>query len=359
MASASYVQKLRVEPPAKYTGTAKEDFERWYRRITNYMCLTDETFGTILTEIKDNAKTPITDTTLANIDTRMALADGSAQNMARAMYYTLDSLLGDAPLLLIEAIPDMNGFEALRQLCHRYMKSKQMTGILLLVKIINYKFNDKDFETSFATWENDVTKFEQAIGKELYEEMKVGLLIAGTTGQLHEHLCLTASQAATYTEVRDVVLNYVKHRSIRMPGTTRSHDHNANYNYDPMDVNAAFQKGLQKGSGKPACGFCGLPGHSEQYCWKKQNKGKGQPQYFTPSWGKGGKSKGFPKGGKNYYNNKGGKGKPWRPFGGKPYFGKGKQKGKVQGVDYEEQPPQGEEQPQQQQEAPPRLLTTR
>ena len=62
----------------------------------------------------------------------------------------------------------MNGFEALRRILERYMQSKQMTSILLLVQIVLTHFNEKDFETTFAMWENNVNKFEQAIGKELY-----------------------------------------------------------------------------------------------------------------------------------------------------------------------------------------------
>ena len=80
-----------------------------------------------------------------------------------------------------------------------------------LVTLVNTKFHDdKDFETKFSKWENDITKFERAIGKELYDEIKVGLLIAGTTGKLHDHLCLTTTDDINYNNIRTIVLNYLK-----------------------------------------------------------------------------------------------------------------------------------------------------
>ena len=51
-----------------------------------------------------------------------------------------------------------------------------MTSILLLVQIVLTRFTEKDFETTFATWENNVNNFEEAIGKELYPEIKLDYL---------------------------------------------------------------------------------------------------------------------------------------------------------------------------------------
>ena len=73
------------------------------------------------------------------------------------------------PYTLLDSSKDYNGFEVIRKLCDRYMKTRQMKSILLLVKIVTTRFDDAHFETSFANWESDITKFELAVGKELYE----------------------------------------------------------------------------------------------------------------------------------------------------------------------------------------------
>ena len=51
------IQKLRVDPPPKFTGT--ENFEGFYKRLCNYMSLNDENFGTIMIGLKDRIKNPI------------------------------------------------------------------------------------------------------------------------------------------------------------------------------------------------------------------------------------------------------------------------------------------------------------
>ena len=97
------------------------------------------------------------------------------------------TVVTDSAYTLIDQVADSNGMEAWRLLSTRYAKSSQQTAIITLVSIVNTKFEDRTFETTFAKWESQVTKFERAIKKELYDEIKVGLLIAGTTGKLHDH----------------------------------------------------------------------------------------------------------------------------------------------------------------------------
>ena len=114
-----------------------------------------------------------------------------------------------------------------------------------LVTIVNTKFHDeKNFETNFANWESEITKFEIATNKILYEEIKVGLLIAGTLGKLHDHLCLTVSEVIDYDQVRSNILHCFKSKSLILP-TRRSH-----YD-DPMDVGKVGKgKGDYNGKGK-------------------------------------------------------------------------------------------------------------
>ena len=58
MAFAGQVlQKLKIEPPPKFTG--KEDYERWFKRLTNYLSLSDENYRVIIEAIANHPKTPI------------------------------------------------------------------------------------------------------------------------------------------------------------------------------------------------------------------------------------------------------------------------------------------------------------
>ena len=173
----SMIQKIRVDPPPKFTGT--ENFEGFYKRLCNYMSLTDENFGLIMTSLKQRMKSPYTAADDDICGDKLSLDLGTAKGMSRVLYYTLGSLLGDGPWMILNTTPDMNGFEGLRRLMDRYLQSKQMTSILLLVQIVLTRFKENDFETTFAAWENSISKFEDAIGKALYLEIKVGLLIAG------------------------------------------------------------------------------------------------------------------------------------------------------------------------------------
>ena len=160
------LQKLKIEPPTKFTG--REDFERWFKRTTNYLCLSDENYRTVFGSMQNHPKTIIDPAVhYAQIDQTLGVAAGTAAKMSRALYYILDGLLDDAypPYTLHDSTLDNNGFEVIRKLLDRYMKSKQMKSILLLVKIVTTRFDDKSFENSFAYWESDITKFELAIGK--------------------------------------------------------------------------------------------------------------------------------------------------------------------------------------------------
>ena len=60
----------------------------------------------------------------------------------------------------------------------RLIAIKQMTSILLLVQIVLTRFNEKDFETTFSSWENNISKFEEAIGKENIETFPTKIFIA-------------------------------------------------------------------------------------------------------------------------------------------------------------------------------------
>ena len=130
--------------------------------------------------------------------------------MSPLLYYVLTGLVEGPAYTIVDQVEDSNGWEAWRLLQDRYGQTKIQNAIMRIVTIVGTKFHEKNFETTFAQWETEISKFEVAIGAALYPEVKIGLLIAGTTGKIHDHLCLTIKERMDYSEVRDTILNYFK-----------------------------------------------------------------------------------------------------------------------------------------------------
>ena len=130
--------------------------------MTNYMSLTDSRYARIMTWATEQT-TVITMAQLLNPDTP---DDLTTTRQASVLYYVLSGLLEGQAFVLIDQVEDADGLEAWRKLHARYAKTKTQSAIMGLVTIVNTKFhNDKDFETKFSKWDNDITKFERAIGK--------------------------------------------------------------------------------------------------------------------------------------------------------------------------------------------------
>ena len=272
--------KIKLDAPPRYNGTT--EFETFAKKLTNYMSITNSFYGELMKDAASRA-TPITQGVVRTItDPNDASSQpGDAWKFATTLYYVLSNLTEGAAFVVIDQIDDNNGLEAWRLLHVRFARTKTQTIITTLVNVINTKFDtDKDFESTFAKWESELQKFERGLGRPLYDEIKVGLLIAGTSGKLHDHLCFTTSQTTDYGQIREIVLNYVKTKqlAIHTRHTRRG---------DPMEVDAIKGKNYKGGKGgRPPATFFSPPGY-------KGKKGK--------AYGKGGKStfKGKKGGGKS------------------------------------------------------------
>ena len=193
-AASMFGVKLQVEPPHKYDGT--KPYEDWSKRFTNYMCLQDQRFGKLL-KWASGQPDEICDLELDSISGGSASIDDLTK-MSTLIYYLLSGLLTGAPFVLLDQIQDQNGVEVWRKLYQRYAKTKTQSLMSTLMKIVNTKFTEDNFEATLAQWENDVSKFELVIGKELYPEIKTGLLVINTTGKLYDHLRLTTNTMTDY-----------------------------------------------------------------------------------------------------------------------------------------------------------------
>ena len=251
MATTSPI-RLRVDPPKVFTG--KEPFDDFAKRLRAYMALSDPYIGTIIDAANKRAiEHP--DLVITNQEVSHLALDDKGQQIPdyptaldfiqknAVLYYVLTGLLDGGPSNLCDTIDDSNGAEAFRRITTRYARARSHSALVILMRIISAKSPDDDnLETKVSVWENDILKFEKAIGKELYEEIKVGLLVGGTTGKLYDHLCLNLGTLKDYTSTRQIVVNYAKTKVMQ------SYKHNKHYNpSDPMDVDAIQKGGNYKG----------------------------------------------------------------------------------------------------------------
>ena len=194
------------------------------------------------------------------------------------LYYTLMSLVGGSAYTILEQVEEENGCEAYRRLYLRYARTKMQNAIMRIATIVNMKFHDSNFETTFTEWESEMHKIEVSLNNKIDDVIKVGILIAGTTGKLHDHLCLTLGDTLSYDDTRDMVINYLKTKSLT--SQTRKGP-------DDMDVSAITKgKGFgSKGKGKGKGSGTTSPN-------KGKGKGKDKGQAEAKGTSKGGKSKG-------------------------------------------------------------------
>ena len=98
-------------------------------------------------------------------------------------------------------------------------------------------------------WEIDWAEWEAAAGAQLPIVMKTCLVIAGTTGKLHDVLCMTCKGYNDYDSVKSTVVNYIKTKSVCTGGKTSKS--NKPWNTDPnaMDTSepAINDFGYKKG----------------------------------------------------------------------------------------------------------------
>ena len=94
------LQKIRVDPPAKFTG--KEDYERFYKRLGNYMSLTSKHYKRIFDGTLERLREPITQRDYNNMDRNIQLEPGTTEAMSEHLYYYMDSLLDGPPYMILD-----------------------------------------------------------------------------------------------------------------------------------------------------------------------------------------------------------------------------------------------------------------
>ena len=158
--------KLKIEPPAKFTGGAKDNYEDFERRPRIYLSLTDARFPKILKWVTQQSLAVTQDSLTTYLNTGNANEETKKLIMSQMnpfLYYTLVSVTDGSAYTILEQVEEEDGFEAYRKLYVRYAKTKMQNAIMRMASIINIKFHDTTFENTFAEWESEIHKLESAL----------------------------------------------------------------------------------------------------------------------------------------------------------------------------------------------------
>ena len=172
-----------------------------------------------------------------------------------------------------------------------------------LMFIMKAELPEKDFMRDFEYWESMVAQFEKETNERLADSVKIAAILGSVTGNLAEHLRLTASTNSSYADVRRIVTNYYQSKQVYqvpplMASTSSTSASTYANNHGPMPMDIGALKG------------------SRHKGWHNKGKGKGQHHYGQ---------------GKGRFNNWTSR-TPWTWTSGTPYKGqKGSHKGKGKG----------------------------
>ena len=133
----------------------------------------------------------------------------------------------------------------------------------------------------------ELTRYESVAGEPLPEQRKVGILVAATTGKLHDHLVLNMNDLTTYVQVNYIVVNYMRPEKLKYNSRSQPGD------AVPMDVGSVGAQGKGGGKTKKYCDICCREGH-----WASERRYRNYDQNYQRTGGKGNGCKGKTKSGK-------------------------------------------------------------
>ena len=79
-----------------------------------------------------------------------------------------------------------------------------------LSTLLRKKFPEEDFEAHFDAWEHEIAKYERDTRSIVSDDVKIGVIMGGTSGPLNEHLTLHSSTFTNFGALRNVCMNYHK-----------------------------------------------------------------------------------------------------------------------------------------------------
>ena len=234
----------------------------------------------------------LTDTELMAAAATQQEGERWQQLVSDLKYILISTTTGSAATVCRQHQHEM-GLEIFRQLCQRFSIPLGTRGIGCLTKLLKPKFDNNNFEESFATWEFELARFERDNGSTLPDTVKIAVLLNETTGPLQQHLQLLAGTITTYAQIRTTIMEYYRATTAFTKLALQPGSSSVATNYGggqaPMDI-GAINKGKgkykgkynkRKGRGKQGQGY-GNKGYNNYSTGYGYGIGKGKGKYTTP-----------------------------------------------------------------------------
>lgn len=222
--------------PEVFKGDANE-FADWCFIFRSYMSCINVGF-TDLMERAERSGFPIPNRALTESD----------RALSSQLYFVLVMLLRGRALDIAYNAGISEGIEAYRKLYQQYHPRVASRYVGSLSMILNTKFG-VDLEAELESFDKTVRRYELESGKNLDDELLVGIVIHGLQDQAtRDHIIRNASRLTSYNTLRDELIEMARTNRVLQSMPT------------PMDIGAVpnakgkGKKGGQKGSGKGSKG---------------------------------------------------------------------------------------------------------
>ena len=220
------VSALKFPAPQSFSGD-EQKFELFQNKLKSYLGLSNPNFKSLMNQARDSDDA---------IDWDVLGPDSKA--MAVQLQNALIALTDGPPAKIVQKYPDTeNGFETWRRLCQRYSGPNRSRATGRMSTILNYQFNQSDFETSFETWEAEIEKYDTEQPVKFPDEIKIGLLTAKAPPQLRQYLMLNTDLQTPYDEIRKFVVSYFRNGRVMT-----QIDRSSKGGTVPMEVDAILQQ---------------------------------------------------------------------------------------------------------------------
>ena len=103
--------KLKVNLPERFTGSSKDNYEEFEKKLRTYLCLTDSGYAHML-KWTIRQTMPITTMSINNYVTELGPREHVHTKLQAFLYYTLLSLIEGSAQTIVEQVEEENGLEA-------------------------------------------------------------------------------------------------------------------------------------------------------------------------------------------------------------------------------------------------------
>ena len=200
------IHKYKISPPW-FTGEY-DTFEEWKYKMTAYLGLQDPAYNRLLRQ-SEQSQLAVTNDQLETAALSQAIAEQWIQ-LSNNLHYLLVSTCDGPASTKCRQNMQGNGFQTWRLIHARCSIPLGTRSIGYLTRLLKLQLDEQKSEESFATWEFQLSKYEQDSNTLLPDAVKIAILLNETKGPLQQHLQLQAGNITTYAQIRSMVIEYYR-----------------------------------------------------------------------------------------------------------------------------------------------------